>query len=843
MSDATEFNNIFLLSKGKVGKALFHPDRIEWRSSKSSDGITLADRDTVQRATWTEAGAQASLQLYLKSHVAPLSLNYDLSAERAPSKGEKTFHRLSEFAAKDEDSVRRLLQRMGVELEPEVHDLRGLNCGEFSIDQSRQCLILSTDAGMSGEVPLTSVSQVAVPNTDEVEIQYLPQRSEDDTDACELIQVRLHVPHNEDDMPITDMWAANIKGVCDVAEDEMGDSVLCEIPEEVANFMTPKGRYRVEMHKDFFRMRGKTYDFKVMYSSITQMYLLDKPELTQFVDDKAEPDVKHKFFIISLDNAVRQGQQRYPHLVMQIDNEKGDLTMNMTEEQIEALYGSQEGAQGLAPAMHGNMPEMVARVVKSLADKKVFVASSEFKSAFRGKAVRCNFKTFQGSLFPLKKSLCFLHRPVIFLRYDQIESVEFTRQSGDARTWDFTVEMKQPGPEYPNRRVTFLQLAREEYSPIFKFLVSQQVNIVNQKKLELDLQRNKSKAALPGMGSTILDLGDDDDDEDEEEDADSDFDAAKDKKKKKHAADKEGGGDANGGGDADGGSGSGSGSDSDSDSDSSDASNMAEMVSMDSDELQSDAEVVVEGKRKRGGAAAAGGGDKKKKPAAKKQKRDANAPKGAKSAWLYFMDAKREEVKAANPTFALGDISKRLGEMWKAMSSEDKQPFEEQARADRERYKEEMEEYKLTPGYKPPEKKAKAGKPRAAASRPGADPNKPKGAKSAYLFFCDAKGPELKAQGLSAADAKKKLSEVWKEASSDDKAEYVALAAEDKKRFDREMKSYVPRDEAGGASSSPDDSSSDDHSDDDAAGGKKPTTTTTTTTTTVDIVESSDDDA
>lgn len=46
------------------------------------------------------------------------------------------------------------------------------------------------------------------------------------------------------------------------------------------------------------------------------------------------------------------------------------------------------------------------------------------------------------------------------------------------------------------------------------------------------------------------------------------------------------------------------------------------------------------------------------------------------------------------------DIVKKLGELWKALSSDEKKKYEEQANKDKERYKEAMK------SYKPPKKES-----------------------------------------------------------------------------------------------------------------------------------------
>lgn len=38
------------------------------------------------------------------------------------------------------------------------------------------------------------------------------------------------------------------------------------------------GRYNIDMYQDFLRLRGKTYDYKILYSNIIKLFLLLKPD-------------------------------------------------------------------------------------------------------------------------------------------------------------------------------------------------------------------------------------------------------------------------------------------------------------------------------------------------------------------------------------------------------------------------------------------------------------------------------------------------------------------------------------------------------------------------------------
>ncbi|MCH98748.1 FACT complex subunit SSRP1-like, partial [Trifolium medium] len=82
---------------------------------------------------------------------------------------------------------------------------------------------------------------------------------------------------------------------------------------------------------------------------------------------------------------------------------------------------------------------------------------------------------------------------------------------------------------------------------------------------------------------------------------------------------------------------------------------------------------------------------KKRKP---KKKKDPNAPKRALSGFMFFSQMERENIKKTNPGISFTDVGRVLGEKWKKMSVEEKEPYEAKARVDKIRYKDEISGYK-----------------------------------------------------------------------------------------------------------------------------------------------------
>lgn len=79
-------------------------------------------------------------------------------------------------------------------------------------------------------------------------------------------------------------------------------------------------------------------------------------------------------------------------------------------------------------------------------------------------------------------------------------------------------------------------------------------------------------------------------------------------------------------------------------------------------------------------------------------KPDENAPERPPSAYVLFSNKMREELKGRNLTFT--EIAKLVGENWQSLSQAEKEPFESQAQAIKDRYHSDLAEYKKTAEYK-----------------------------------------------------------------------------------------------------------------------------------------------
>lgn len=74
---------------------------------------------------------------------------------------------------------------------------------------------------------------------------------------------------------------------------------------------------------------------------------------------------------------------------------------------------------------------------------------------------------------------------------------------------------------------------------------------------------------------------------------------------------------------------------------------------------------------------------------------DPNAPKRGLSAYMFFANEQRENVREENPGITFGQVGKLLGERWKALNEKQRAPYEAKAAADKKRYEDEKQAYNV----------------------------------------------------------------------------------------------------------------------------------------------------
>ena len=167
---------------------------------------------------------------------------------------------------------------------------------------SRCCSLIGQDLAflisnkIAFELPLNKVANSNIAGRTEVSLEFpapadkKPGRGAPD----ELTEIRFYVPgthtkeargsdagsQKSDDEDGEEISAAQafhdaIKEKAEISQ-VAGDIILSF--EEVL-VLTPRGRYDVDMFPEFLRLRGKTYDYKILYTTIARLFLLPKDDM------------------------------------------------------------------------------------------------------------------------------------------------------------------------------------------------------------------------------------------------------------------------------------------------------------------------------------------------------------------------------------------------------------------------------------------------------------------------------------------------------------------------------------------------------------------------------------
>ncbi|XP_033063411.1 FACT complex subunit SSRP1 isoform X1 [Trachypithecus francoisi] len=514
-------------------------------------------------------------------------------------------------------------------------DLRGGACGLISAFLTGQ--LLSFDIGEQPvfEIPLSNVSQCTT-GKNEVTLEF---HQNDDAEVS-LMEVRFYVPPTQEDgVDPVEAFAQNVLSKADVIQ-ATGDAI-CIFRE--LQCLTPRGRYDIRIYPTFLHLHGKTFDYKIPYTTVLRLFLLP------------HKDQRQMFFVISLDPPIKQGQTRYHFLILLFSKDEDiSLTLNMNEEEVEKRF---EGR--LTKNMSGSLYEMVSRVMKALVNRKITVPGN-FQGHSGAQCITCSYKASSGLLYPLERGFIYVHKPPVHIRFDEISFVNFARGTTTTRSFDFEIETKQ-GTQY-----TFSSIEREEYGKLFDF--------VNAKKLNI-----KNRGLKEGMNPSYDEYADSDEDQ---------HDAYLERMKEEGKIREENANDSS----------------DDSGEETDESFNPGEEEEDVAEEFDSNASASSssnegdsdrdEKKRKQlKKAKMAKDRKSRKKPVEVKRGKDPNAPKRPMSAYMLWLNASREKIKSDHPGISITDLSKKAGEIWKGMSKEKKEEWDRKAEDARREYEKAMKEY------------------------------------------------------------------------------------------------------------------------------------------------------
>ena len=179
--------------------------------------------------------------------------------------------------------------------------------------------------------------------------------------------------------------------------------------------------------------------------------------------------------MLQIDPPLRQGQTRYPFLVLQfVKDEETELELNVSDEDFEKKYKDRLKKTYDAPT---NV--VMSHCLRGLTERKL-ITPGAFQSRYLQAGVPCSVKASEGYLFPLDRCFLFVTKPTLYIPYSEISSVVMSRTGGGvsaSRTFD--LEVNVIGSNQPH---VFSNIDREEQEFIESFC--------KEKVLKLRMKKN-----------------------------------------------------------------------------------------------------------------------------------------------------------------------------------------------------------------------------------------------------------------------------------------------------------------------------------------------------------------
>jgi len=553
--------------------------------------------------------------------------------------------------------------------------VKGWNWGTANFNGS----VLNFEVGKHDafEIPLTYVNHCNTAKN-EVTLEF----ALNDDAPVNLAEMRFHIPSTElsGDVDPAEAFRDHVVKKANIVTTSTGDAIA--IFREI-HCLAPRGRYDIKMYPTFIHLHGKTFDYKIPTGTVMRLFLLP------------HKDQRQMFFCVNLDPPIKQGQTRYHYLVFSfMQEDETDLELPFTEEELKEKY---EGK--LEKEMKGPTFEIVSKLMKAMVNRKITVPGA-FMGHSGTPAISCSYKAASGFIYPLERGFMFVYKPPIFVKFDDVQAVNFARSGGSNRSFD--IEIKTRGDSI----YTFSSIEKDEYSRLYEFLKSKKITVKSTGKMDaskLDLSSDNIdhyaetvKADAESSDGSNNSMSSDD------EDFNPDTLEAKDAKEEYDSDPSDTGSETD--------EGSGSGSEGEK-----------------SKRRQEKADKkAAKAARKKSSAPS----ERRSKPK-KKTKLPGQPKKPMSGYFLWLNEEGRELIKKENPSAGVTDIAKSAGVKWGVMDEATKKKYEGMHKKLKEKYEVEYKEW-FEDGGEEAIKQAKKDKKEAGGSGGGSgSPKKKKSKKPA----------------------------------------------------------------------------------------------------------------
>lgn len=125
--------------------------------------------------------------------------------------------------------------------------------------------------------------------------------------------------------------------------------------------------------------------------------------------------------------------------------------------------------------MEGPLYDVLSTLFKNLMKINILIPG-DFRTTKNDESLKCSYKASDGYLYPLKSSLMFIHKPVIYLKLSEIKFVEFSRVgnfgAGMSRSFDIIITKMED-----DSQVAFSGIDKEEQKVLLNYFKDRKIKV------------------------------------------------------------------------------------------------------------------------------------------------------------------------------------------------------------------------------------------------------------------------------------------------------------------------------------------------------------------------------
>ena len=360
-------------------------------------------------------------------------------------------------------------------------NVKGRNWGNLKINQSEMNFEAENLPWFS--IPLNKIGNVQqASNKNEITLEF---NMEDTSNQFNLCEMRLYVPDKE-----TEKNDSNLNNNTNNLKDEnidnnemnedneeseeksikkikvktsaelMKEEILKKanigtVSDSITNIhdipmIIPRGRFDLYFMKNTIKIHGQTHNYSIPNKHINKVFLLPKN------------DAHNHYLILKLLKSLSQGNTSYPFLIFQMRNEQ--------EISVDLNYENSEENESIS----GKLIDVMAKLFNKLINVNIIIPSKNFSFYNDKPYLKCVYKANEGILYPLEKSILFVHKPVKYIAHEDIREVRCARlnESGSLkqRTFDITILTK-------SEEINFNGVEKEQLDYINKYFQGKKITI------------------------------------------------------------------------------------------------------------------------------------------------------------------------------------------------------------------------------------------------------------------------------------------------------------------------------------------------------------------------------